>query len=239
MNLRNKAVRMGFAMCLAAAGGHAVGGPLRCSAGNQDSTCAPHVSSAWQTPPTCPAQPGWTTVASAAWIGSQYSAPQCNYQAPPSCPAGYSTVSAASWNGSSWVGLGCAIPPPPTQGVCQYGFASGPAWTGSSWSYTCNAPPPVVDLKTSCEAALPSAISSGAVTSITTYEGDSTDAVGMQGYRAQYPGDRLLSWTAFGSNGCDNGGQVARGAVMCAINPNTGHVDAIIASIPQSACHPH
>jgi len=239
MNLRNKAARMGVAVCLATAGGHAVGGPLRCSAGNQDSTCAPHVSSAWQTPPTCPAQPGWTTVASAVWIGSQYSAPQCNYQAPPQCPTGWVTTASPGWTGNSWTGPFCQMPQPPGPNSCQYGFASGPAWTGSSWSYTCNAPPPAIDVTASCEAALPSAISSGAVTSINGYQGDVTDNLVNQQYTAQYPGDRLLSWAAVGSNGCDSGGQVARGAVMCAVNPNTGHVDAIIAAIPQSACHPH
>lgn len=113
-----------------------------CAYGFQDSSCGATIATGAQSPPACPASPGWTTIAGARWQGSHFSSPQCNYQAPPSCPAGYSTVSSASWNGSSWVGLACAIPPPPGSGSCQYGFLSGPTWTGSSWSYTCNAPPP-------------------------------------------------------------------------------------------------
>ncbi|MGF6637111.1 hypothetical protein OKW35_000150 [Paraburkholderia sp. MM5477-R1] len=116
--------------------------PVVCSPGYWDATCNPRIAAGYQAPPTCSQDPGWTTGSAAQWQGSHFSSPQCNYQAPPSCPAGYSTISGPSWNGSSWVGLACAIPPPPSQGTCQYGFLSGPTWTGSSWSYTCNAPPP-------------------------------------------------------------------------------------------------
>ena len=94
-------------------------GPVRCSVSNQDSTCVGHLTTAWQTPPTCPNQPGWTTAAPAQWIGSRYSAPQCNYQAPPTCPNGFNQTSAPSWNGSSWVGLGCAASPPALPGTAQ------------------------------------------------------------------------------------------------------------------------
>jgi len=125
-----------------------------CAYGFQDSSCGATIATGAQSPPTCPASPGWTTIAGARWQGSHFSSPQCNYQAPPSCPAGYSTVSSASWNGSSWVGLACAIPPPPGSGSCQYGFLSGPTWTGSSWSYTCNAPPPPTPTVTCASEAL-------------------------------------------------------------------------------------
>ena len=134
-------------------GSDAFAGPVRCSVNNQDSTCVGHLTTAWQTAPTCPAQPGWTTVASAQWIGSQYSAPQCNYQAPPQCPSGWQETSGASWNGSTWGGLLCQPPPPPSPSICQYGFASGPVWNGSVWVYSCNAPP--LDAEAVCMATLP------------------------------------------------------------------------------------
>ncbi|MBB4518268.1 hypothetical protein GGD68_007074 [Paraburkholderia fungorum] len=107
-------------------------GPVRCSVNNQDSTCVGHLTTAWQTAPTCPNQPGWTTIASAQWIGSQYSAPQCNYQAAPTCPSGYDQVG-PSWNGNSWVGLSCTprSPPDPTAG-CMANLPAGWTITGQT-----------------------------------------------------------------------------------------------------------
>jgi len=94
-----------------------------CGAGNQDSTCLGRVTATPRTPPTCSTAAGWTTVVPAQWIGSQYSAPQCNYQAPPSpCPDGDTTTSPASWNGSQWVDPVCAAPAPPS---CPSGFQCG------------------------------------------------------------------------------------------------------------------
>jgi hypothetical protein len=104
--------RIAFVVGVFLAGSDAMAGPVRCSVNNQDSTCVGHLTTAWQAAPTCPNQPGWTTIASAQWIGSQYSAPQCNYQAPPSCPANDVTVSGPSWTGSSWIGLACQAPAP-------------------------------------------------------------------------------------------------------------------------------
>ncbi|RKT10648.1 hypothetical protein B0G69_8082 [Paraburkholderia sp. RAU2J] len=98
---------------IATASSAAMTGPVRCSVNNQDSTCVGHLTTAWQTPPACPNQPGWTTIASAQWIGSQYSAPQCNYQAAPTCPSGYAQTSAPNWDGATWTAPGCAAPPPP------------------------------------------------------------------------------------------------------------------------------
>ncbi len=102
-----------------------------CGAGNQDSTCLGRVTAAPQTPPACSTAAGWTTVAPAQWIGSQYSAPQCNYQAPPPpCPDGDTTTSPASWNGSEWIGPTCAAPPPPS---CPSGFQC--AADGNPYAY--------------------------------------------------------------------------------------------------------
>lgn len=133
--------RVAIKVCLLAGmlfgGGAAMAGPVRCSVNNQDSSCVGNITAAWQTPPTCPASAGWTTIVPANWIGSQYSAPQCNYQAPPTCPPGYDQTAAPSWNGSSWVGLACipSLPPiPDPNAVCsaqvpsQY-VATGP-WSG-------------------------------------------------------------------------------------------------------------
>ncbi|CAE6849355.1 hypothetical protein R75461_07395 [Paraburkholderia nemoris] len=108
--------RIAFVVGVFLAGSDAMAGPVRCSVNNQDSTCVGHLTTAWQAAPTCPNQPGWTTIASAQWIGSQYSAPQCNYQAPPTCPTGFTQTAAPTWNGSNWVGIGCAVPPP-AQGI--------------------------------------------------------------------------------------------------------------------------
>jgi hypothetical protein len=106
----------------------AIAGPLHCAYGNQDSTCVPTISAAWQAPPTCSGAPGWTTVAAATWIGSQYSAPQCNYQAPPVCPSGYNEMAPPSWNGSAWVGIACvpaAPQPPDPMTACESSVPAG------------------------------------------------------------------------------------------------------------------
>lgn len=116
----------------------AMAGPVRCSVSNQDSTCVGHLTTAWQTPPTCPNQPGWTTVALAQWIGSQYSAPQCNYQTPPSCPPSFTTVTGPQWTGSSWTSPVCQAPspPPPAQppgnlaSICESAIAADMARAG-------------------------------------------------------------------------------------------------------------
>ncbi|WP_175961286.1 hypothetical protein [Burkholderia pyrrocinia] len=96
----------------------AFAGPVRCSYGFEDSTCAPNVYAAAQPAPTCSTDAGWTTTAAAQWIGSRWSSPSCNYQAPPACSAGSTQTQAPSWNGSSWVGLVCA-PNPGGGGVGQ------------------------------------------------------------------------------------------------------------------------
>ncbi|MBB5428811.1 hypothetical protein OKW33_006331 [Paraburkholderia atlantica] len=119
--------RIGLLLCLAFASGTSIAGPARCSPGNQDSSCVGMITTAWQAPPTCPTDAGWTTVAAAQWIGSQYSAPQCNYQAPLTCPSDYAQTSAAYWTGSAWVPPVCVprapVPPQPTlpqlSGVCS------------------------------------------------------------------------------------------------------------------------
>lgn len=102
--------------------------PVRCSPGNEDSTCITPIVTAWQTPTNCSTGPGWTTTTPAKWIGSQYTAPTCNYQAPPSCPGGYTEISPPSWNGATWVGLACvpSLPPPPDPvAICQNTVPSG------------------------------------------------------------------------------------------------------------------
>jgi hypothetical protein len=82
-----------------------------CPSGYQDNTCLSRLVFGAETPQQCPTSPGYTTVSPAQWIGSQYSAPQCNYEAPPSCPPGY-VQGGPNWNGSSWVDLSC-IPQAP------------------------------------------------------------------------------------------------------------------------------
>nr|WP_261530808.1 hypothetical protein [Burkholderia multivorans] len=103
----------------------AFAGPARCSYGNQDSTCTTPISSAPIPQPQCSTGPGWTTVSASVWQGSQWSAPQCNYQAPPSCPAGQVMTSAPMWNGSSW-----------SQPVCQLPAPQLPAQT--NWAQICD-----------------------------------------------------------------------------------------------------
>jgi hypothetical protein len=112
MSLKRVIIRVGLIVCTMLGSHAAMAGPVRCSVNNQDSTCVGQITTAWQTPPTCPTTPGYTTVAVAQWIGSQYSAPQCSYQAPPSCAPGW-IQTGPDWNGSSWVNLGCSSPAPP------------------------------------------------------------------------------------------------------------------------------
>jgi hypothetical protein len=128
-------IRISLIACALLSGSAAVAGPVRCSVNNQDSTCVGHLTTTWQTAPTCPNQPGWTTIAAAQWIGSQYSAPQCNYQAPPSCPPGTTQAAGATWNGANWVGLWClpnTPPPVDPQTACMTNLPAGWAITGTA-----------------------------------------------------------------------------------------------------------
>jgi hypothetical protein len=127
MSLMKLIVRLLLLAGLLLVGRTAIAGPLHCAYGNQDSTCVPTISAAWQAPPTCSGAPGWTTVAAATWIGSQYSAPQCDYQAPPSCAPGYTQTTPPTWNGSTWVGMVCwpNAPPPNPMTTCESGVPAG------------------------------------------------------------------------------------------------------------------
>lgn len=129
-------IKLCVLICVSLASEAVLAGPVRCSVNNQDSSCLTPITTAWQTAPTCPPSAGWTTIVPAKWIGSQYSAPQCNYQAPPTCPPGYDQTAAPSWNGSSWVGLACipSLPPiPDPNAVCSAQVPSQYTPT-SAWS---------------------------------------------------------------------------------------------------------
>jgi len=118
--------------------------PVRCSPGYQDSTCTPALANAPQPQPQCPASAGWTTSVASQWIGSQWSAPSCNYQVPPTCQPGYTETSAPVWNGSSWSAPGCQPPSQPQQTpgqLCTSAAATGNLTTfavGYGW-HTANA----------------------------------------------------------------------------------------------------
>ncbi|PRH41746.1 hypothetical protein C6T65_13770 [Burkholderia vietnamiensis] len=104
--------------------GPASAGPARCSYGNQDSTCTTPLRSQPIPQPQCSSGPGWTMASAAVWQGSRWSAPQCNYQSPPSCPPGMVLQSAATWNGIAWVGLDCEFP----QATVNTGAAFANCW---------------------------------------------------------------------------------------------------------------
>ncbi|PXX05653.1 hypothetical protein C7399_14026 [Paraburkholderia tropica] len=115
--------------------------PVRCTNGYQDSSCTPKLVNAPQTPGACPAAAGWTTAVAAVWQGSQYSSPQCQYQAPPTCAPGYTQISGPDWNGVAWVDLMCqptlpARPDIPTQCMAQLpsGWTVNGTYSGSASS---------------------------------------------------------------------------------------------------------
>lgn len=112
-------------VCWLTMAGHADAAPVRCSYGYQDSTCTTPLRNGPIPQPLCSTGPGWTTTTAAVWQGARWSAPQCNYQAPPSCPAGQVMTSAPMWNGSSW-----------SQPVCQLPAPQLPAQT--NWAQICN-----------------------------------------------------------------------------------------------------
>lgn len=91
----------------------ALANPVLCSPGYQDSTCPTPIAKGPIPQPQCSSGAGWTTTSYPVWRGAYWSAPGCNYQAPPSCPSGYTQISGPSWNGSTWVGLNCQPPAPP------------------------------------------------------------------------------------------------------------------------------
>jgi hypothetical protein len=113
MSLTKVFIRIGLIVCTLLASHTVIAGPVRCSVNNQDSTCVGQITTAWQTAPTCPSTPGYSTVAAAQWMGSQYSAPQCHYEPAASCPAGYDQ-SGPVWDGSDWGNLTCIPQAPPT-----------------------------------------------------------------------------------------------------------------------------
>ncbi|HDR8992911.1 TPA: hypothetical protein QDB15_004305 [Burkholderia vietnamiensis] len=101
---------------------HAEAAPVRCSYGYQDSTCTTPLRNGPIPQPQCSSGPGWTTVSASIWQGSHWSAPQCSYQAAPTCPNGYDTVAAPVWSGSSWTAPVCTVraqTPPPTSNWAQ------------------------------------------------------------------------------------------------------------------------
>ena len=99
--------------------------PVLCSPGYQDSTCGAPVSHAAIPQTQCSTGDGWTTVSPSVWQGAQWSAPQCTYTPPPTCPAGYSQASPPWWTGSSWVPPTCNPPaPPPSDDADPIGFCT-------------------------------------------------------------------------------------------------------------------
>ncbi|SIT34877.1 conserved exported hypothetical protein [Paraburkholderia ribeironis] len=122
MSLTKVFIRVLLVVCTMLGSRAALAGPVRCSVNNQDSTCVGHLTTAWQTAPTCPSTPGYTTITPAKWIGSQYSAPVCNYQAPPVCPPATTQTSAPTWTGSSWTPAFCQPTTPPLTIVSATGF---------------------------------------------------------------------------------------------------------------------
>ena len=105
-------IRSAAAVSLAAFAYAAFAAPYGCVYGYEDNTCLQPIRSAPQVAPVCSSAPGWTTIAAAQWQGSHYSAPQCNYQAPPTCPTGSTTIGAPAWNGLSWGAPGCVTNKP-------------------------------------------------------------------------------------------------------------------------------
>ncbi|TDN59089.1 hypothetical protein B0G77_8278 [Paraburkholderia sp. BL10I2N1] len=138
MSSRNNIQRWPLIICVLLMEQSLSATPVRCSPGYQDSSCTTPVSLAPIPQPQCSSGAGWTTVATATWQGAQWSAPSCNYQAPPVCLPGYSQIVAPSWNGVNWVGLGCQpnTPPAPTYSLTLYaastddsdGYAVATVW---------------------------------------------------------------------------------------------------------------
>jgi len=81
--------------------------PVRCTPGNQDSSCGGVLLTPTQQPILCSSGPGWQTVTPSQWIGSEYSQPICTYTAPPTCPSNTTQTGAPSWTGSIWLGPVC------------------------------------------------------------------------------------------------------------------------------------
>jgi len=115
-------LKLALVACMLLARQVAYATPVRCSMGYQDSSCVGTIAQAPQQPTSCPTGAGYTTIAGAQWIGSRYTAPQCNYQPAPTCPSGDIQTAAASWTGSTWTGLQCGAPSPPTPpaATCTY-----------------------------------------------------------------------------------------------------------------------
>lgn len=186
------------------AGRGAFAAPVTCSYGYQDSTCGTNLYNAPQVAPTCPGTAGWITTASARWIGSQFSAPSCSYQAPPTCPNGFTQTSPATWDGSGWVGLGCAAPPlvpPPLDPASQCLASATPQGYTATSGVTGPSP---MNSRASVLAQV----------------------VGLTNYGS----DSLYSWSALGPQYTSACGIVGSGySILCLVHPN-GQINGLIPS---------
>lgn len=91
-----------------------------CGNGNDDNTCLKQASISG--PTSCSTAAGWTQTAPAQVVNGAWTAPVCNYTAPPTCPPGTTQATAPTWTGTSWVGLSCTENPPQQSNPFQAGM---------------------------------------------------------------------------------------------------------------------
>lgn len=135
-----------FVGCFSMAGTLAVAAPVGCLLGYADNACVQRVSHSAVAPPAGCTGAGQTVSAAPRWQGTYWSAPQCSYTPPPSCPPGTTQASSPSWNGSSWVGLVCTANPPQQQpsGSVQYVQGVGVCFNNSTSGGGCSGVGPSV-----------------------------------------------------------------------------------------------
>lgn len=107
MAVQSTGAKFALAACLLSTSFVALAGPVRCSMGNEDSSCNGPIATSYQAAPSCPASEGYKTVTASSWAGAYWTTPTCSYTSPPSCPGGYVQTSAPTWDGSQWLGPGC------------------------------------------------------------------------------------------------------------------------------------
>lgn len=114
MPLRVIILRLLIAVAAALAASDAFAHPIDCTPLYSDSHCVTPIRTSAIPAPTCPNTPGYSTITAAVWAGYKWSQPTCsNYQAPPTCQAGFTQISDPVWNGTSWSAPGCQPPAAP------------------------------------------------------------------------------------------------------------------------------
>lgn len=202
MNIQKLLILVLFSLL---AGSAAADRPVRCSYGNQDSSCVGVLLNPPQVAPTCQSSAGWETVTPAQWIGSRYSTPVCNYTPPPTCPPSSTQTGSPNWNGAAWTGLQCQANTPPSPlatsagNAGSYGYFTTKLSAAGSETFVINTDGTWAVQRSGFQANAPRSSgnpTSGTWTTDATQAYEYTITAASKGLGTVIPSTTTLTWTA-------------------------------------------